>query len=265
VIHLEWNPEETMKKLLLLAVMVLAAVNLTGCVIFHSTTDIKADGSGVAELTMSMSPSVQEAIKELQAMDSPQAQEMDFPMMSDLNKADLEKAAKGHGVKVKKFEKTSADGREGMTIVLAFEDLKGLSFVMGRVMGEGGNSEGMGIFDAGEGNYVLRSAQYDFPAEPDAEEKADVETSTAPATDMDPAQMQKQMEIMGKLMGAMAELDVSFKITVPGEIVSTNAPETDGRTSIWAINSGNMMSMDQNMEPEIVFAGKGLKIKPLKE
>ena len=82
---------------------------------------------------------------------------------------------------------------------------------------------------------------------------------------MDPAQMQKQMEIMGKLMGAMAELDVSFKITVPGEIVSTNAPLTEGKTSVWSINSGNMMTMDQDMEPEIVFSGKGLKLKPIKE
>ena len=28
------------------------------------------------------------------------------------------------------------------------------------------------------------------------------------------------MEVMGKLMGAMSELDVSFKITVPGDIIS---------------------------------------------
>ncbi len=148
-----------MKKLLMLATTIVAAVNLTGCVIFHSTTEIKGDGSGVAELTMSMSPSVQEAIKELQAMDAPQAQDMDFPMMSDLDKSEIEKAAKGHGVKVKKFDKATADGRETMTIVLAFDDLKGFSYVLSHVMGESEGGEGMGIFDAGDGNFVLKSAE----------------------------------------------------------------------------------------------------------
>ena len=256
-----------MKKLFLLATTIVAAVCLSGCVIFHSVTEINKDGSGVAELTMSMSPSVQEAIKELQALDTAQSQEMDFPMMSDLDKSEIEKAAKGHGVKVKKFEKATADGRETMNIVLEFDDLKGFSYVMSHVMGEGEGGQGMGIFDAGDGNYVLKSAEYDFPdAEEKEEDETDAETSTEDMANMDPAQMQKQMEIMGKLMGAMAELDVSMKITVPGDIVKSNAPETDGRTSIWTVNSSNMMAMDQNnMEPEIVFSGKGLKIKPIKE
>jgi len=258
-----------MKKLLLLATTILAAVNLTGCVIFHSTTEIKGDGSGVAELTMSMSPSVQEAIKELQAMDMPQSQakDMDFPMMSDLDKSAIEKAAKGHGVKVKKFDKATADGRETMTIVLAFDDLKGFSYVMSHVMGEGNSNEGIGIFDAGDGNYVLKSAEYDFPdVVEEKEEESDEATSMEDLANIDPAQMQKQMEIMGKLMGSMGELDVSMKVTVPGDIVKTNAPETDGRTSIWTVNSSNMMSMDENsMEPEIVFSAIGLKLKPIKE
>ena len=73
--------------------------------------------------------------------------------------------------------------------------------------------------------------------------------------------MQKQMQVMGTLMGAMAELDVSLKITVPGDIIESNAPVQEGRTSIWAINSSNMMTAGQDMEPVITFSGKGLKIK----
>jgi len=57
-------------------------------------------------------------------------------------------------------------------------------------------------------------------------------------------------------------MDVRLEITVPGDIVSSNAPQTEGRTSIWSINSSNMMTAGQNTEPEIVFSGKGLKIKP---
>ncbi|MFT5784555.1 MAG: hypothetical protein ACI9JE_001882, partial [Candidatus Krumholzibacteriia bacterium] len=153
---------------------------------------------------------------------------------------------------------------------LDFDDLEGLSYVVGRLMKEdGGSQDGLGIFDAGDGNFVLRPTTYDFPVEAvDTPDVPDVDTADDQA-EADPAleaeKMQKQMVIMGKLMGALAELDVSFKITVPGDIVSSNAPETDGRTSIWAVNSSNMMTMDQNMDPEIVFSGKGLDIKPIKE
>ena len=66
-------------------------------------------------------------------------------------------------------------------------------------------------------------------------------------------------------MGDDAELDVSMKITVPGDIVTTNAPAQEGRTSIWTVNGDNMMTAGQDMNPVITFSGKGLDIKPLAE
>ncbi len=253
-----------MKKTILLTIMVIAAANLTGCVVFHSHTDINADGSGMAEMTMSIAPAIQEAITEMQALDPGQAQNMDFPQLDDVDRETVEKAGADYDVKVKKFEKGIVDGRQTLKIVLAYKDLRGFSYVMGKIMGDDNKGDGMGIYDAGDGNYVLKQANYGFPAEPTVEE-AEAEVAPEETQAMDPEKMQKQMEIMGKLMGAMAELDVSFKITVPGEIISSNAPLTDGRTSIWTINSENMMTMDQDANPEIVFSGKGLKIKPLQE
>jgi hypothetical protein len=127
--------------------------------------------------------------------------------------------------------------------------------------GEAG--DGMGIFDAGDGNYVLRSTSYDFPAEPAEEEEEEIEPD-APA-EQTPEQMQKQMALMGTLMSSLSELDVELRITVPGDVVSSNAPTVEGRTSIWSIDQSNMMQQDQDMDPEIVFSGKGLKLKPLAE
>jgi len=64
----------------------------------------------------------------------------------------------------------------------------------------------------------------------------------------------------------MAELDVKFTITVPGEVIESNAPTVEGNTSIWAINASNMMSQQgADMEPVITFSSKGLKITPLEE
>jgi hypothetical protein len=262
-----------MKKFALLATISLiglAALSLTGCIQAHSDTVIEKDGSGTATLTMSMSPAMTEVIQEMEELDMTQGQEMDVPKFDDINKDDLVKAAKGHGVKITKFEKGTVDGREKLDIAMDFEDLKSLSYVMGSLMG-GNPGEGMGIYETADGNFVLKQATYDFPPEPAGEvedsepaPKAEDQTEKAPMTPEEKSA--KQMEIYGKLMSTVAELDVRLTVTVPGEIIESNAPTVEGNTSIWAINSSNMMNQqDQDMEPVITFSSKGLKIKALKE
>ena len=252
-----------MKKLLVPTLVILAALNLSGCVILHSATEIAADGSGTMTMSVSMSETVQQGLREMKELDGGQSGDMDFPMFEDITKDKLAAAGKDWGVKIDKFDKSTADGRQSLEIALSFKDLKGFSYVMGHIMGDASEKGGLGIFDAGDGNLVLRQTEYDFPDVP-AEEEAEDAAADAPA-EMDPEKMGKQMEIMGKMMSALAELDVKMEVTVPGDIVSTNAPQTEGRTSIWTINSTNMMSAEANMDPEVVFSGKGLKIKPLKE
>jgi hypothetical protein len=254
----------------MLAAVALAAMALTGCVQMHSDTVIKKDGSGTATMKMSLSPGMAEAIKEMEDLGMNEDQDMDVPEFDQISKEDLEKAAKGHGVKVTKFEKDTADGNMALDIALEFEDLKGLSYVMGNIMG-GDSGDGMGIFATDDGNFVLKEAKYDFPDEPDtddemsAEEMKEAQEKTAEVL-TDEEKAQKQMALMGKMMGAMGELDIKFTITVPGEVIESNAPTVEGNTSIWAINAGNMMSQEHNeMEPVIKFSSKGLKIKPLKE
>jgi len=260
-------------KLSALALIGVAIMGLTGCIQVHSDTVIEKDGSGTANFTMSMSPAVLEAIKDMEELDMDQGQDMDIPMFEDINREDLDKAAEGHGVKITKFEKGKVEGREQLEVVIDFDDLEGLSYVMGNLMG-GAPGDGMGIFETADGNFVLKEAHYDFPDQP-AEEieeievidpEAEGETSGESSTLTDEQKAQKQMEVMGKMMGAMAELDVRFTITVPGEIIESNAPTVEGNTSIWAINAGNMMNQqDNDMEPVITFSSKGLKIKALKE
>jgi len=162
------------------------------------------------------------------------------------------------------------DGREKLDIAMEFEDLKSLSYVMGSLMG-GNPGEGMGIFETDDGNFVLKQATYDFPDEPAEEVEGsepanEAEVQTEKPTLTPEEKSAKQMEVYGKLMGAVAELDVRLTITVPGEIIKSNAPAVEGNTSIWAINSGNMMNMqNQDMEPVITFSSKDLKIKAIKE
>ena len=199
-----------------------------------------------------------------------EGQDMDGPEFDKINREDLEKSIKGHGVKITKFEKDTSEGNMKMDLAVEFEDLKGLSYVMGKIMG-GEPGDGMGIYETADGNFVLKKAIYDFPAEPadEAEEaKPTDETSSEgkASTMTEEEKGQKQMALMGKMMGAMAELDIKFTITVPGEVIESNAPVVEGNTSVWAINAGNMMSQqDNDMEPVITFSSKDLKIKPIKE
>ena len=239
-------------------------VMLGGCVQMKSETVIDSNGGGTASMIVSMSTAVSEALVEMQAIDPEGAKNSDMPSFADLDKGVIEKRVKDFGVKITKFDKSTVDGRETITIAYEFKDMKGLSAAMSAVMGGESKEEGngLGIFDAGDGNLVLRPTTYDFPVWEDDAAKETEAAAEHPAAETDPAQMQKQMELMGKLMGAMGELDVSMKITVPGDLVSTNAPMQEGRTSIWTINPSNMMTAGENMEPEIVFSGKGLKIKP---
>ena len=105
-------------RLPLFLVAITAGLLLSGCIQMHSTTVIEKDGSGTATLQLSLSEGVGEAIKEMQAMDMDMGggQDMDFPAFDEINKGDLEKAGKDHGVKIKKFSRDPINGREALFI-----------------------------------------------------------------------------------------------------------------------------------------------------
>lgn len=254
-----------LRTVLALSLMFAVALMMSGCVQMHNETEINKNGGGSATMTMSMSAGVAEAIAEMQELDPKGGPGGEIPSFEELDKGEIQERVKNFGVKITKFEKGAVDGRETLAISYDFKDMKGLSAAMGAIMASesDGSTNGLGIFDAGDGNLVLRPTSYDFP-DWEAEDKLEAKTPESPA-EMDPAKMQKQMEIMGKLMSSLSEMDVSIKITVPGDIVSTNAPVQEGRTSIWSINSSNMMTAGEDLEPEIVFSGKGLKITPQSE
>lgn len=244
-----------MKKFTILLALAALAVFGTGCMQMHMDSTIEKDGSGSFSLTMSLSQVLTESLDDLKSMDMGEDMgEMDFLMEAD--KDELQKQVKEYGVTVKKFEKGLVDGRQTVEAVMEFKDLKGLSYAMHALTKDEGG--GLGIVDNGDGTFTLEPQEYDWPVVEEGSEETTIETEMP---QMDPEQMGKQMELMGKLMGALSELDISMKITVPGDIVDSNAPAVEGRTSIWSINQSNMMTAGSDMEPHITFQGKGLKLK----
>jgi hypothetical protein len=52
----------------------------------------------------------------------------------------------------------------------------------------------------------------------------------------------------------LADLDIRRTVTVPGEVISSNAPEVEGRTSIWTLNAANLLEIERvEMRPRILF------------
>ncbi len=248
-----------MHKFLLLLTLGARALLASGCVQMNMTSTIEKDGSGTMDMTISLSQVLTESMEELQAMNQDEGLE-DLDEMMDLNRDEMQAKVKDHGVTIKKMENSVIDGRQTVQISLEFKDIEGMSFAMREFTSE--DSGGLAIIDKGDGTYALRHYEYDWPPLEEEEESEDV--SEEPA-EMDPEMMGKQMELMGKLMSSLSELEVVMQITVPGDIVSSNAPIVEGRTSTWRIDQTNMMTAGTSMEPDIVFSAKGLKLKTVKE
>ncbi len=234
----------------LLFVLVAGLGLLAGCVTFHSSMVIEADGSGTCTLNYSVSESVKEALAEAGSLGG---EGEDLPSIEDFDRSEMEKRAKDNGVTITSFEHKTVDGRETLVIAMKFKDVTGLS----RVMNVGGGDGGvLAILRNADGDYVLTSIPDPNPPAEEAEETD--EADETPATPEDPA---KAMEVMGKLMQSINELDVRMEITVPGDVLSSSAPTVEGRTSVWAINAANMMeAQNMAMEPEITFSKQGVKI-----
>jgi hypothetical protein len=243
-------------KWLLATAIVLFSFTLTGCVQMHMDTVIEKDGSGTFTMIYAMSTSVAEAMQELSALDMP-GEQQDAPTLDDFDKEEMAKACQEHNVKLKKFDRSTVDGKERIEIVMEFQRVEDISKVLNKSTEQG---DGMGIFKKADGNYWLRSVELEeTAAAPEAEEEAPGMDPSA-MQDMNMEAMGKSMEIMGKLMSSASELDVAMRITVPGDIVSHNAQRVEGNTLIWELNSENMMTASSGMEPDIVFSPKGVKI-----
>lgn len=238
----------------ILPVLTLAALTLgvlplaAGCVQLRTDLELDAKGGGTARVVLSADPQVLAARAELDRLGG-EALGPALPEYASITRPFLEKRGAGHGVTVTAFSKGSAGGRQTLDCTLAFADLKGVSWMLNDVAAALGGA-GLGYARGDGGNVVLRSRQYGFPA---------------PARKPAPAQTgetaRRQAELATTLIGAIGELDVSLNVTVPGDIVRSNAPQVAGRRSTWTINAGNMMNQ-QDVNPEIVFSGAGLSIKP---
>ncbi len=239
-----------MKKLVLLGLAVLIAA-LAGCVQVKMATDIAKDGSGTYTMTYSVSQEVEQTLAEMDALGGDMAKEMDdAPDFANFDRDEFTKKIGKHGVKLVAYTNDVQNGRRNVEMKLSYPDLMSLSEAIGGSFGGGG----IKITKNGD-DYLLSSYQVQKPAlDESAKEdaQADMNAAMQNAT--------KSMELMGRLMAHISEMTMAMAITLPGDVIESNAHRVEGRTCIWEINANNMMQAE-GMEPHVVFSGKGLSIK----
>lgn len=227
-----------------------ALVAVGGCVQFHADVNLDGKGGGTAAVKFSVASDVLAARTELDRMGADNMG-LEVPDYAAITRPYLDKRAAGRGVTVTAFDKTKAGGRDNLSCAITFSDLKGLSWMLNDVASSIGGM-GLAVANGEGGNVVLKQRQYNFP-QAARKRPAPVQPT--------PEQAQRQMQLAGTVMGALGELDIVFNVTVPGDVVRTNAPKRAGRTCTWDVNAQNMMAR-QDVSPEIVFSGKGLAITP---
>ncbi len=228
--------------LVLMAAAALLA--MSGCVKFNADLNIDGKGGGTASVKMSIATEVAQAHAGIVNMGVDMG--MDVPPYDTITRPWLEKRAAGRGVTISAFDKGEAAGRRTLACTLSFADVKGISWLVNDLSAAMGGT-GLGLAATPDGNVALRTKHYSFPAPP----------RKAPTPAPTPEQMQQQGDLAATLMGALSELDITVNVTVPGDIVRSNAPKVSGRTSTWAINVANVQ---QQIDPVVVFSGKGLAL-----
>ena len=229
----------------------LAAVALTGCIKTKSVVDLKADGSGVLTLSVTVDQSKSDELKQMmEGMGmGGQAGGGDFE-----EQLDFEKTAKAinelEGVRL--VSQKSLDDAEkkikGTEMVIAFDNLEALtkSGLIANLSTELKKNE--------DGTFTLTMSTVPEQLE---------------GVDMTDPMIQQQME-GAKAMLPMFEpylggFEMSEIVKLPGEVTETNGTkaETGGNSVMWKMGFADTMDM-KKLTRTVTFKGDGLGWSPFK-
>lgn len=199
----------------------------TSCIEHHVSIVLNKDGSGTITEETTIGA---EAVAMMQQMSAMGGAEAGDPLadMVDEAKAKAKAAGMGEGVTLSKVEKVDANGRQGGRVVYAFKDINTVKYRFGDAVTEMG--DGMkppGADDGGDQSDQPITFSYKDGvltlANPNVEEKAEADTATNGAEELD-----EQSLMMAKQM--MGDMKMTMKLELPGGIEKTNASYVDGNT-----------------------------------
>jgi hypothetical protein len=256
-----------MRQFPFLAAMVLA-LSLGGCLNSTTVINVKPDGSGTIEQTMTMNP---QAAAQLQQMASGFGQGGAEKKGGVFNEQDLRAAAPkmGQGVTFVSATPIHTAAAEGTTAIYAFTDITKLQ--MNQKPAAPGGASAMGGMPGGSGaeDMLFRFAKTPagtskvtvvFPeAQIDEARKTRAAAQTQAAKANDP--MQAAALAMARQM--MNGLKISIVMQPTGRILKTNSPYVEGqRVTLLEMDFGQLMG-DEAMLQKLQAAGSLEEMKPL--
>lgn len=225
-------------RLAILAALVAAA----GCVKMNQEMTINKDGSGTMTMNYGMSEQMVAQMEAMQAMggeDADDSNGFDFDVESikkDMSNLETD------GIKLKDIKSVTKDGWRYIKMDMAFKSLEALSKT--EYFGE---DSGITLTKNDKGNYVLEQKP----------EGMGGDAST-------PEEKEQQKMMMNMMAAQFKGMEVSWKMTLPGKIIESNADKTDGNTVSWKYSfdesgiDGLMKLQEKGMK--VVFSGKGVKL-----
>lgn len=250
---------------LLFLMLAPALILCAGCLKMHMDTVMEKDGSGTCTISTGTSREVFEALSKMEAASGGKGFDA-FPMLPrEMSRSHMEAVCRQAGVELLDHRIQEDADHVGWTMTVRFDDIGRLSAFQNAMSGSAGDAEieRLGILEAGDGDYVLTVVTVPGMSPDPGDDDDDDDLDDDMLDDLyDMGGIQHAMESVGTLMSRIGELDVRLSITVPGDVIHSNAMEVEGRTSIWTLNAANMMHFETaDIQPEIRFSGKGLDLK----
>jgi hypothetical protein len=243
-----------MRPLIGLMVAALSVLG-SGCVQVRMDTEIAADGSGSTTISYHMSRPVADAISRLASYQAggPEAIH-DYADAMDLRRERIDTVCRATGARL--LDHTFVDDPQGrrLSMTLAFPRVEVLSHVFAELDDSpGGERRELRLVRTAQGDYHLTSVAM-------TSAEAVVDEAMPPAGQWAPEDTHAAMQDLFVLLDHREELDVRITVTVPGEVISSNAMEVSDRTSIWFVNAATTGQPESpDFTPDILFSGEGLE------
>lgn len=236
-------------------VVILAALMTSaGCVKVDQTLTLEQDGSGTLAIRYGMSEQTIAQLEAMEQMSRSMGESVEvedqgpFDFDEDKIRADFA-ADKPAGVELVSVRSEMLDGWKYMNIDLRFDDLAALKqtdlFEDSRLTLTR-NEDGNYLLSQGTGSDV--GGADDLGGDQEGGDES--------------AAMMQQMAAM------FAGMRIAMTVVVPGEIITTNATEVSGQTATWVFDvdeDPSVLTRLDDMDLEVVFAGKGLTLAPVTE
>ena len=233
----------------ILAVLMAGA----GCVKVDQTLTLEQDGSGTLAIRYGMAEQTIAQLEAMEQMSRSMGESVEvedqgpFDFDEDKVRADFA-ADKPDGVELVSVSSELLDGWKYMNIELRFDDLAALKQT------ELFEDSRLTLTRNEDGNYLLSQGT-----------GSDVGGGEAPGDDLGGEEGAAMMQQMAAMFAGMR---IAMTVVVPGEIITTNATEVSGQTASWVFDvdeDPTVLTRLDDMDLEVVFAGKGLSLAPVTE